>query len=217
LAGYERLVDGEAAGRVVDDRVEALRLRAPGRGRADGDRGLPRSSRVHGDADLCAELLELLDGGRPVDVRGHEQRPAAALLQAARQLAGHRRLADALQADEHDGGDTAAACQGRVDRPHQGHELLLADLDEVLPRRDAQRPARGVLHPGVDLRSERPLLDPGEEVADDGQVDVRFEQGHADVAQGLGDALVAELANARQALSGRRESPGQGLEHGGGE
>ena len=51
---------------------------------------------------------QLVDRGRAVDVGGHEQRLAAVLAQAHRQLGGGRRLAGSLQADQH---DHRAACR----------------------------------------------------------------------------------------------------------
>ena len=92
---HHRLVDVEAAGRVEDQDVHAARLGGlqprPGdleRRRADG-------AGVDLDADLVAELHELVDGRRPIDVRRDQQRPLAVLAEADRQLRGGRGLARA--------------------------------------------------------------------------------------------------------------------------
>ncbi len=71
---HERVVDRETPGRVVDDDVVlagAARLRE--RLRADLERR--RAGHVeHRDADLLAEDLELLDGGRALHVGRDEER-----------------------------------------------------------------------------------------------------------------------------------------------
>ena len=55
------------------------------------------------DADLLAELAQLLLGGRTARVeRGHQDLLVLAVGQALGDLAGRRRLARALQADHHD-------------------------------------------------------------------------------------------------------------------
>ena len=64
--------------------------------------GSPCPVRRHGQVDLLAERLELLDGGRTVDVGGDEQRAPALFFEPQREFAGLRRLAGALQTDEHD-------------------------------------------------------------------------------------------------------------------
>jgi hypothetical protein len=108
----------------------------------------------------------------------------------------------------------ALRARGRIDRPHQLRELLLADLDEVLARRDPDLAARAVPHLGLDLGAEAPLLHAGEERPGQRQVDVRLEQGEAHVAQGFVDAGFGELANAAEPVRGVLESLGHGLEHG---
>ena len=76
--------------------------------RATSSAGVPTGSGVDLDADLVAELHELIDGGGPVDVGGHQQRPVALLAQPDRQLGGGGRLARSLQPDQHDHGRLGA-------------------------------------------------------------------------------------------------------------
>jgi hypothetical protein len=58
------------------------------------------------------------------------------------------------------------------------------------------------------------LFDPGEEVLDDVELDVGFEQRQADVAQRLLDVVLGQLRHAGQAVLGGAESFAQRVEHG---
>ena len=98
---HHRLVDVQPAGGVQQDHVVPTlprglqpRSRDLQRGRADGPG-------VDLDPDVIAQLHELVHGGGPIHVGGHQQRPVALLAQANRQLGGGRRLARALQPDQH--------------------------------------------------------------------------------------------------------------------
>ena len=100
---HERLVDLEPAGGVDDDDVAALRLRLLDPVARDRDRVLRRAVEVDGDLDLLAELLELVDRGRPLEVGGDERRRLALLLaEEQRELGRGGRLPRALEAGEQD-------------------------------------------------------------------------------------------------------------------
>jgi hypothetical protein len=132
----------------------------------------------------------------------------------ARQLGGHRGLADALEAQQHHRDHAAAtAPELRLHRTHQGGELFLADPDEVLARRDPMGAAAGVLHPGFDLLPQAALLHASQEILHHLEVDVGLEQRHANVAQGLVDVLLGELPNSREPLVCALEAPAEDLEH----
>ena len=80
---HQLLVDLEAAGGVDDHRVERgrrARARAP---RVAASTGSLRVGAVDRHADLRAELLELVDRGRALEVGGDEAGLAALLLRAA--------------------------------------------------------------------------------------------------------------------------------------
>ena len=66
--------------------------------------------------------------------------------------------------------------------------------------------------PWADLLAEAPVLDLRKEVLDDREVDVRFEQRHADVAQSLVDVVFGKLANTAETVGGRLEAFGDVLE-----
>ena len=129
----------------------------------------------HGHADLFAQDLQLFDGGRAVDVAGGQQRPFMLVLEVEGDLSGRGGLAAALQAGHEDdrrrlGGDV----QFRLAAAHEGGELLVDDLHHLLAGGEALQ----------HFAADGPLLDLGAEILGHLVVDVRFQQGHADLAHG---------------------------------
>ena len=169
------------------------------------------------DADLLAEDLELLDGGGALHVGRDEERLLVFLLEQARELRARRRLAGALEADHHDAGRLPLGRQreGRaVAGRHERDELVVADLDEDLARRDLQRLALLALRARPDDLAERLLLHASEEGLDDAELDVRLEQREPDLAERGLDVLLRQLGQTREAIPGRFEPFGEGVEHG---
>ncbi len=164
---HQRLVHVQAPGCVEDDDVAAVRLRA-----LDAvTHGLDRVGalvRVDRDADLLAELHELVDRGRALEVGGDERGLLVVLLQEERQLAGGGRLAGALKAGEED-----RRRRPRRERElrragaHEGGELVVDDLHHLLAGRQAL----------ADVLAQRTLAHVTDELARDLEVDVRLEQG----------------------------------------
>ena len=140
------------------------------------------SVRIDGDVDLRAELLELVDRRGALQVGGDKARLAPLLAQVQRELRRGRRLARALQAGEQDDGELREREAGLA-LAHQRGQLVVDDLHDLLPRREALQ----------HLLAERALAHLGDEVADDGEVDVCLEQREADLAHRTRDRLVVEL------------------------
>jgi len=117
LAILDEAVDAGPAGGVVDDRVEALVARALERGSADRDRCVAGAAAHDRNLEPFPQLLELLRCGGALHVGSDQQRALALGLQPARELAGDRRLADALEPDQHHAGEqrqlAATARRGR--------------------------------------------------------------------------------------------------------
>ena len=187
---HQRLIDGRPAGG-VDDHDVAPRLL--GRGDAslrDLQHRRARRRAMDRDVELLAQRLELVCRGGTVRIRRNEHRPAALLGDVARELGRARRLARALQADEHDHdrrrpGEAEGAVAGAEDRG----QLLVDDLDDLLAGVEALQ----------HVSANRPLADARHEVLDDLVVDVGLEQGEANLAHrgidvGLGDAAAAGQA-----------------------
>jgi hypothetical protein len=102
--GHQRLVDRQAAGGVDQQHVEVVRL-AWSSAASAMSRGFCRARREPLGAGLRRHGLQLLDGGRAVDVGRHRQHLLLALLdQVLGQLGGGGGLARALQAGHQDHG-----------------------------------------------------------------------------------------------------------------
>ena len=160
---------------------------------------------MHRDLDLAAELLQLVDGGRALQVGRDQGGMLARLAQPEGELGGGGRLAGALEAREQDHGGRTSG-EGEIGAPgaHEGRELLVHDLDHLLAGREALQ----------DVLADRPRLHRGDEVLDDREVDVRFEQGEAHLAHGPRDGLLVELLATPKVAECRLELVGEGVEHG---
>jgi hypothetical protein len=155
--------------------------------RHDCARRLDRVGRVgavNGDADLGAELLELVDRRGTLQVGGDERGLLAGLPEQECELGRRCRLARALEAGHQDHGRRLPEGEARVAGAHQRRQLLVDDLHDLLA---------GV-EPLQDVLAARTLLDLGDKVLDDLEVDVGLEQREADLAHGLRDLLVVETA-----------------------
>ena len=130
------------------------------------------------------------------------------------ELGGDGRFADTLKSGEQNRDETGTLFERRVHWAHQLGEFFLANLDEVLARRDADLATGSILDARLDLFAEATLLDAGQKRTGHAEVDVGLEQRHADVAKRLVDARFVELANAAQSFRCGLESLGDCLEHG---
>ena len=145
------------------------------------------------DVDTLGERDKLLDGGRPVDVTSGKQRALTLLLQQVRQLGDARGFAGALEANDHDHGRWAPGggkLRGRA--AEDFNEFSVDDVDNLLGGREALK----------DLRAERLLLHAGGELADDLEVHVRFEHGHAYFAERLVEVFFGHNSARAELLEG---------------
>ena len=201
LLGHQLCVDGEAAGGVVDDGVEAFAPRALASARTQRGRRLAGLARVHGHVDRRAQRLQLLHRGRALHVGRDQQRAPALLLEMARELRRDGGLADALEAEQQHRDGSVSACERGVHRPHQAHELFLAARHEVLARAHAVHAARGVAHLRLDPRAERFLAQAREEILHHLVVDVGLEQRTAHVPERLVEVGVGQRLHAGKPLA----------------
>ena len=140
---------------------------------------------MDGQAELLAENAKLLDRGGPVDVERRQIRSLAALCaEPARELRGGRRLAGAVQADEHQhDGRGPAEVERDALLAEQPDQLAMDELDEVLLGREAPQ----------HLFAEGVLLDGLDELLDDADVDVGLEERQPHVAERLLDVALGDL------------------------
>jgi hypothetical protein len=160
----------------------------------------------HGHSDLRAEHLELLHRSRALDVGRNEQRTALVLLdEVLGELGARGGLARALQArHEHDRRRLLGELELAVFGAHQGHELFVARVHELLRGLDALE----------HLRAEHALAHAFGEVRRDLEVDVGFEQRRAHGAQSLLDVLGAEFRLAAEEGERAGQALGERFEHG---
>ena len=126
-------------------------------------------------ADIARDHPELLARGRAVDVHRNHHGAVAVLRKPARQLAGGGGFARALQPDDQENaGRLVGEAQLGFVAAQDLDQLLVNDLDDLLGGR---KRAEHFLAHGLDFD----VLD---ELFDDLEVDVGFEQRHADFAQG---------------------------------
>ena len=183
----------EAAGGIQEDDVVAV---VPGV--ADGVPGdldgVALALLKDREVQLAAHHLQLLDGGGTVDVAADQQGALSELAaHEAAELCRGGGLAGAVEAHHHHhrrgmGGGGQLAGLGA----HQGDELLVDDLDDLLGG------GQGVQH----VAADGPLRDLGHEVLDHFVADVGFQQGKADLPHALLHVRLGEAALAPQALEG---------------
>jgi hypothetical protein len=183
---HQLLVDVQAAGGVDDDDVERV-LARPLDASARGHDRIGRVLAVDRHLDLAAELLELVDRRRALEVGGDEPGLPLLLAQEERELGRGGRLSRALEAGEQDHRRRAPA-EGelRAAGAHQLGQLLVDDLHDLLAGREALR----------DVGAERALAHPRDEVLHDLEVDVRLEQREADLPHRARDRLLVEASAA---------------------
>ena len=155
--------------------------------------------------DRCPGLfshdLQLVDGGRAVDIAGHQHGAAALLDEVFGQLGGVGRFTIALQAAEHDDG-LALVLDDQLRgflAAHQSDQLLVDDLDHLLGGGQA-------LH---DLLPHRAFRDLGAELLRHLVVDVGFQQGHPDFAHRGLDVGLGQFAVAAQFFEHTGKAVGQ--------
>ena len=172
----------------------------------DGDRIAAGAALEDGHVDLPAERLELLDGGRALQVAGHERGLQALLDEQVRELAGGRRLARSLQAAEQDHGRRLGGERElRARRSEQLGQLLVDDLDDLLAGRQARQ----------HLLADGALAHGGDERLDDAEVDVGLEQGEPDLAHRAIDVFLAQRSARAQVAQGGLQFVRKRLEHAG--
>ena len=180
---HELLVDMQSARGVDEHGVVAVFERV--RYALPGDiHGIALPHLEHLDADLFADDLELLYRRGTIDIAGDEQGALALLFEIEREFAAHGGLARTLQTAHHvDGGRPVGDGEFPVRTAHEGDELVIDDLDYLL--RGGER--------FQDILAERLFADGGDEVLDDGEIDIRLEKGDPDLTHRLLDLELGEL------------------------
>ena len=204
---HQRLVDLQPAGGVENDHVNAVRLGLGHRAVGDLEHVLFAAHQETRQIKLPGQGLDLVHRGGPVNVRADEQRFAILGGEQAGELAAGGGFAGAVQAAHHQAERLCEAARqvefaalGAEQRDH----LVADDFDDLLSGLDA----------GDDLLAERFLLHAGDELLGDLEINVRIEQGHAHLAQRLGDVGFADFAESPEVAEGLLEFIAERVKHG---
>ena len=143
--------------------------------------------------DGLGDNLQLLARGGTIDVHRHQHGTMSALLEPVRQLARGGGLTGTLQAGhQHHGGRLRGELQlGRV-FAEDVDQFVANDLDDLLGGRKR----------GHHFLAERLLADVLDQFLDDLEVDVGFQQRHADFFQRFADVFFGQRALSAQVLKG---------------
>ncbi len=195
----------QTTGGIDDENVEHALLGGFQRCTRDTQRVVTRVAGVERGAHLLGQTLQLGDRRRTTHVGADQQNPLLARLdEPAREFRCGGRLTGALQTGEqHYVGWLRPKLETGPSAPHEFDELVVDDGNENLARGQA----------GRDLLPLGFFLDAIEEGLDDREGDVGLQQRHPDLAQGLGDVLLADTTLTTQVLDGLGEFLTQVFEH----
>ena len=164
---------------------------------------LPRGGRDHRHLDLPGQGCQLIHGGRPHQVAGHQHGFVTLRLETPRQLGARGCLTGTVQAHHHDAGFCPAQLQRRRITAQQLRQTIPENLDDLLPgfNRFQHSLAHGL------------LLHPCDEGARHGVLHIGIQQRHADVPQGILDVRLGDLAQPPQLAEGLIQLIGKQRKH----
>src|ERR1019366_875792 len=143
--------------------------------------------------DGLGDDFELLARGGTIDVNRDQHGAVSTLLGPVRQLSRGGGLTGTLQArHQDDGGGLRSELELGGVFAEDGYEFAMNDLDDLLGRRER----------GHDFRAEGLLANVLDEFLDDVEVNVGFEQGHADFFERVADVLFGQGALSAEVFEG---------------
>ena len=195
----------QATGGIDDQHIEQRALGLGQRFLRQGHRGLLGIGWEEADIELRRQPFQLQDGGRAINVGAGEQHLLALVFfQPLGELAGRGGFTRALQAgQQNDHGRLRAQVQRPDARAHQRDQLIVDEFDQHLAGRQAL----------VELLADHLAADGVDEALDHRQRDIRLQQRHAHLAQGVGDVLLGEAPATAQALHDALQAFSQFVEH----
>jgi len=97
-----------------------------------------------------------------------------------------------VQADHEDATGIAAELNAGIGGAEQFDKFVVDDLNDMLAGLDAEK----------DFLADGLVFDALDEIASDLEIDVGFEEGQTDFAEGLADVFLRDFAEAAQVLEG---------------
>ena len=203
---HEFVIDRQTTGGIENDHIETLAAAHIHGPLGDPDRLLAEDRLHHLGPHLLTQGRQLLRRGRTRDVEGRQQHFLALPVdEPGSDFGAGRGLARTLKTNHHQrrrrlGRQVEAGFLGS----QHFNQPVVDDLDHHLARRDALE----------HLRTDRGLGDLLDELLNDGQRDIRFQQGHPHLAHGFFDIGFVQRAPALQTLEDVVKPAGQTIEHG---
>ena len=199
---HQVLVDVQASCGIEDDDVVAVVL-----GVFNGVFGdLHRADGAHlkdGCIHLGTNYLQLFNRCRAVDVAGYQQWTVTLLAKHLGQFGRMGGFTGTLQAAHHDDGwNLGGKVDAAVGGTHQLGQLVANNLDDLLGRSEA----------GKHLFADGFFSHILDKVFGNLVVDVRFQQGHSDLAHRVPDVVFGKLTFGAQLFKGLVELIGKSLE-----
>ncbi|MFT6594614.1 MAG: hypothetical protein ACJAT3_000580 [Akkermansiaceae bacterium] len=143
------------------------------------------------DIDLLGELGQLVDGSGAVEVEGNEEGASAFFLQAKGELGGSGGFTGTVEAAKEDVSRRIEIDGGLVATEEFG-EFVLEDFDDLLAGFDRFE----------DVGTVGFFLNAGDEVFDDTEFDIGFQESKADVAEGVSDVLFGDFPDTPEVPEG---------------
>jgi hypothetical protein len=200
----ERFVDLEPAGGIEEEGVAVLSPGVLERFAGESEQVRFTAAQEDRKIELTPQRFELIHGGRAMEIGGDQERLASLFQEEACEFAGGGGLAGAVETNHEDAGRITAELDGGVGRPEEADHFILDDFDDLLAGLDALN----------DLLAQSLGLDLFDEIAGDLELDIRFQQRHADLTQGVTDVGLRDFAQAAQIAEGGLQFAAQRIEHG---
>jgi len=199
----EFLVDLQTTRSIEENGVAAGRQSGGQCGRADRRHIARNTVGVKCELLLFGKNLQLVDGGRPVDIAGRHQRTITALFEQFAELGGRGGFAGTVQTDQQNLQRAHPGERGRT-FAEQADEFVVDDLDDLLPGGD------GLEH----VLANALLLHAFDKFTGDPEMDVGREEGGPHFLQRCRHVFFGKFADDAQIAEGAAEFVGKGFEHG---
>ena len=202
---HQRVVDVQAAGGIDDEDVKVLAFGKVVGARGDVRRFFAGIGRNEGRADLSGQRFQLFYRCRTVHVSGNERDFFLFVDEFAREFGTRCSFPRALQT-RHE--DDRRRLGGEVERAvffaHDADEFVFDGFDKGLVGREFE----------ADFLADGGVFDGLDDFFDHWQGDVRLNQRHAHVAQGLGDVFFGDASLTAQFFEGSLQAFAKVVKHG---
>jgi hypothetical protein len=200
----EWFVDLETSGGIEDEGVAVLGAAVIECFAGESEQICFTAAQEDREIELAPQRFELVHGGRAMQVGGDKEWLTSLFEEEAREFPTGGGLAGAVETNHQNASWIPAELNGGMSRAEEVDHFILDDLDDLLAWLDALD----------DFLTERFGFDLFDEIAGDLELDVSFEQGHANLTQGVAYVGLGDFAQAAQVAEGGLQFAAQRIEHG---